>query len=308
MNARSAARPAPLARLLGRFRAQRPLRAGSLLVTIFGDALAPRGGAVTLGSLIRLTAPFGLTERLVRTSVARLAHDGWLKARREGRQSEYRLSDSGAERFAAATRRIYAPVPERWDGTWTLLRLGSLGGRSARLREELRWRGFGALAGGLYAHPSAGCAEVRGWLAALGEPPEALLFSARSEGRASDERLAAEGWDLKDLTRRYRRFLAQFAPLAPVVRAGLGAETAFLVRTLLIHEYRRIHLKDPLLPPALLPAGWVGTSAYELCRALYSDVYAQAEVYIALVASRLSGALPPAEPATRERFGGIAAL
>jgi phenylacetic acid degradation operon negative regulatory protein len=307
MSARPAVLPAPLARLLRRFRTRRPLRAGSLLVTIFGDALAPRGGAVTLGSLIRLAAPFGVTERLVRTSVARLAHDGWLAAHRKGRQSEYRLSASGSERFAAATRRIYAPVPERWDGSWTLLRLGTGRGRREPLREELRWRGFGALPGGLYAHPSAGCAEVRAWLAALAEPPDALLFSARSEGAAGDKRLAAEGWDLKDLTRRYRRFLSDFAPLAPVVRAGPAPETAFLLRTLLIHEYRRIHLKDPLLPPALLPSDWVGTSAYELCRALYSGVFAQAEAYIALAAYRLSGSLPAAEPATRERFGGLSA-
>src|SRR2546430_16693793 len=28
---------------------------------------------------------------------------------------------------------------------------------------------------------------------------------------------------------------------------------SFIIRTLLIHEYRKIHLRDPLLPPALLP-------------------------------------------------------
>ena len=300
--------PAPLARLIRRFRAQRPLRAGSLLVTIFGDALAPRGGAVTLGSLIRLAAPLGVTERLVRTSVARLAHDGWLVAHREGRQSEYRLTPSGAERFAAATRRIYSPAPEGWDGTWTLLLLGERGARGAQLRDELRWRGFGQLGPALYAHPGAGCTEVRAWLGALREPPDALLLTSRSEGPASDRRLAAQGWDLKELSRRYRRFVGDFAPRRAVVRAGLTPETAFLVRTLLIHEYRRIHLKDPLLPPALLPSGWVGTSAYGLCRALYSGVYAQAEAYIAVAAYPLSGALPPAEPAARERFGGLLAL
>src|SRR5256884_4766152 len=58
--------PAPVRALLRNFRAQRPLRGGSLLITVFGDSIAPRGGAVTLGSLIRLAAPFGLTERLVR--------------------------------------------------------------------------------------------------------------------------------------------------------------------------------------------------------------------------------------------------
>ncbi|TLZ23603.1 MAG: hypothetical protein E6K27_15870, partial [Gammaproteobacteria bacterium] len=107
----SAPVPAAVRALLRRWRAQRPLRAGSLLVTIFGDAIAPRGAAVTLGSLIRLAAPFGLTERLVRTSVARLARDGWLAARRSGRRSEYRLTRGGAERFAEATRRIYGQSP-----------------------------------------------------------------------------------------------------------------------------------------------------------------------------------------------------
>ncbi|TLY64628.1 MAG: hypothetical protein E6K45_11450, partial [Gammaproteobacteria bacterium] len=117
----SAPVPAAVRALLRRWRAQRPLRAGSLLVTIFGDAIAPRGAAVTLGSLIRLAAPFGLTERLVRTSVARLARDGWLAARRSGRRSEYRLTRGGAERFAEATRRIYGQSPGAWDGRWTLL-------------------------------------------------------------------------------------------------------------------------------------------------------------------------------------------
>ena len=67
------------AQLVARYRRQRPLRGGSLIVTIFGDAIMPRGGAVTLGSLISLAAPFGLNERLVRTAAARLAKEGWLE-------------------------------------------------------------------------------------------------------------------------------------------------------------------------------------------------------------------------------------
>src|SRR6201998_4787854 len=110
----SAPVPAAVRALLRRFRRQRPLRAGSLLITIFGDAIAPRGAAVTLGSLIRLAAPFGLTERLVRTSVARLAREGWLAARRSGRRSEYRLTRGGAERLAEATRRLYGEGPRAW--------------------------------------------------------------------------------------------------------------------------------------------------------------------------------------------------
>ena len=47
------------AAIVARFRRQRPLRGGSLLITVFGDAIAPRGGAITLGSLIALAAPSG---------------------------------------------------------------------------------------------------------------------------------------------------------------------------------------------------------------------------------------------------------
>src|ERR1700728_727388 len=106
------ARPTPIAltagaELLARFRRQRPLRGGSLIVTVFGDSIMPRGGAVTLGSLIALAEPFGLNERLVRTAAARLAKDGWLEGRRAGKLSEYRLSHDGRERFAEATKRIY---------------------------------------------------------------------------------------------------------------------------------------------------------------------------------------------------------
>ena len=121
-------RPAPAIRaLVGRFRRQRPLRAGSLIITLFGDSIAPRGGAIALGSLIRLARPFGITERLVRTTVARLANEDWLTARRAGRLSEYRLSESGRRRFADATRRIYAEMPRAWNGLWTLVLLPSPG-------------------------------------------------------------------------------------------------------------------------------------------------------------------------------------
>src|SRR5271155_6286959 len=101
-------RSSPAAGLVSRFRRQRPLRAGSLIVTLFGASLLPRGGTIALGSLIELAAPFGLNERLVRTATARLAQDGWLEGRRAGKLSEYRLSKNGRDRFAEATLRIYS--------------------------------------------------------------------------------------------------------------------------------------------------------------------------------------------------------
>src|ERR1700751_1250844 len=210
----SAPVPAAVRALLRRWRAQRPLRAGSLLITIYGDAIAPRGAAATLGSLIRLAAPFGLTERLVRTSVARLAREGWLAARRSGRRSEYRLTRSGAERFAEATRRIYGESPQAWSGRGTLLLVAP--GRSSRRphpREELKWLGFGRLNPSLYAHPGCDPGEAGRWLGNLPGIADGLLLQAAGTDLASDRRLVSYGWDLEQLARRYRRFVASFAPV-----------------------------------------------------------------------------------------------
>jgi phenylacetic acid degradation operon negative regulatory protein len=283
-----------VAALLKLFHRQRPIRGGSLLITIFGDSIAPRGGIVSLGSLIALARPLGLTERLVRTSVARLAGDGWLVARRAGRLSEYRLTTTGRDRFAEATSRIYGTIPDSWDGQWTLLVLPSVNGTN---RDELRLLGFGQLSPGVFAHPNWSIAEARAALNGL----DGLLLKSTSEGSAADQRLVATGWDLGDLTRRYTKFVDTFTPITAVPTD----EAAFVVRTLLIHEYRKIHLRDPLLPPALLPGDWVGAKAYDLTKSLYSRVFPAAERYLSNTASTTTNALPDADSSAYARFGGL---
>jgi len=293
--------------LLTRFRRQQPVRAGSLLITVFGDAIAPRGGAISLQSLIDLTAPFGLAERLVRTSVARLASDDWLATRKVGRLSEYRLSDTGRRRFSEATRRIYAGPVAHWSGRWTLILLSGLDAtRRQQIREALRWEGFGELEAGVLAHPALTPSEARSHLAIAGFKEGPIVLESIAVDPGVDQRLVREGWDLSELAGRYTRFIKSFEPLAATPR-GAGAlppGDAFLVRTLLIHEYRKIHLRDPLLPPSLLPEDWPGTAAYELCRSIYAGVCAAAEYHLTACASRLDGPLPDAQASLYQRFGG----
>jgi phenylacetic acid degradation operon negative regulatory protein len=302
--------PDPVAVLLRQFRRQRPIRGGSLLITIFGDSIVPRGGAVTLGSLISLAQPFGLTERLIRTSVARLAGDGWLVARRDGRRSEYRITPTGRDRFVEATRRIYGAIPDSWDSQWTLLVLPPANGtRRQDVRNELRWLGFGQISVGVFAHPNWSVEEAREGLKGVEGATEGLLLKSSSEGSETDRRLVAAGWDLGELTRRYRKFLETFTPVADTLghtttaATAVTDESAFIIRTLLIHEYRKIHLQDPLLPPALLPVNWVGAAAYELSKHLYSAVLPAAERYLSDNASTITAPLPTADASAFARFG-----
>ena len=300
-------RPPIVNTLLTRFRRQQPMRAGSLIITIFGDAIAPRGGAISLQSLIELTAPFGLAERLVRTSVARLAADDWLATRKVGRLSEYRLSDTGRRRFSEATRRIYACPVAHWSGRWTLVLLSGLDTTvRQQIREALRWEGFGELEAGVLAHPALTPSEARSYLAIAGFAEGPMVLESIAVDPGVDQRLVREGWDLTELASRYSRFLKIFESLVSTPRsaATLAPGDAFFVRTLLIHEYRKIHLRDPLLPPSLLPPDWPGTAAYELCRSIYGAVCAAAEQHLSACAARLDGVLPDAHGSLHQRFGG----
>ncbi|TMH57045.1 MAG: phenylacetic acid degradation operon negative regulatory protein PaaX, partial [Betaproteobacteria bacterium] len=132
---------------------QHPPKAKSLVVTVWGDAIAPHGGAVWLSGLIRLLAPLGLNERLVRTNVYRLAQEGWLATLQDGRRSLYRLTAAGLQRFEHAYRRIYAPPARDWDGRWEIVLAPSAvlaAGERRELRKELGWEGFGPIAAGVF--------------------------------------------------------------------------------------------------------------------------------------------------------------
>jgi phenylacetic acid degradation operon negative regulatory protein len=293
---------------MARFRRQRPLRGGSLIVTLFGDSIMPRGGAVSLGSLIALAAPFGLNERLVRTATARLAKDGWLEGRRAGKLSEYRLSQDGRERFADATQRIYSEPDTAWSGRWTVIVLPPMRAAERKeLKEELTWRGFGELSSHVFAHP-----EIDSRSLGLQKRPAALLskvivFDANLLADDAPQRLVSLGWNLEELGLRYQRFVTRFERIHAALQGhgALDPRACFAVRTLLIHEYRRLHLRDPLLPRRLLPDNWPGAHAASLCRDIYSRVFAASEAHLSQVAAQLDGPLPAPEAAVYERFGGI---
>lgn len=293
---------------MNRYRRQRPLRGGSLIVTIFGDAIMARGGAVALGSLIGLGELFGLNERLVRTASARLAHDGWLEARRVGNLSEYALSQRGREEFAEATLRIYGEPAPHWSGRWTLIVLPpATAAARRRLRKELAWHGFGELTSGVFAHPEVRASDLALQLRNVDLPAGALVFEADLAGHAPPAKLIDFGWDLLDLARRYRQFADLFADAAALVpTTAVDPRTGFILRTLLIHDYRRLHLRDPLLPTSLLPVDWPGIKAAALCRDIYTSVFDASENFLSASASRLDGPLPPPDPAVMRRFGGIA--
>ena len=254
-----------------------PPRAKSLVVTLFGDAIAPHGGCVQLKGLIELLRPFGINERLVRTSVFRLVKEGWLEARRNGRESSYELTPSGRRRFSYAYARVYARVQEPWKGDWTLVlvRAEELSPqRRQQLRQELEWQGLRQLAAQLYAHPRIQPGPLAELLERIGARKQVISFANASSEQISCgdfQELINERWNLVAVAKHYRRFLRSFGRINDVLRHSprLLPQQWFSIRILMIHAFRRAVLHDPLLPEELLPKPWIGNEAYQLARELY---------------------------------------
>ena len=306
---------AAVARWIRHALAASPPKAKSLVVTVWGDAIAPHGGAVWLSGLIRLMTPLGLNERLVRTSVYRLRREGWLTARSRGRRSVYRLTAEGLRRFEEAYRRIYSPPDGAWNGRWDLVLVPPAGlppAERTELRKELKWAGFGAVGAGLFVRPEqpGRRAAVLATLRALGIDHRATLVSVVAgdslRGRPLEDWTRAS-WDLTAVAAEYSAFVTRFAP---VVRAfgrlkQLDPEQCFVVRTLLIHDFRRVTLHDPQLPAALLPVQWPAPKAYALCRDFYRLTHRHAERHLAATVRSEGETLPPAAPYFYRRFGGL---
>lgn len=261
----------PLARPIAALHAEGRLRVWSLVITVFGDAVAPRGGRIATARLQALLERLGVEPGALRTALSRLAADGWLIREREGRASHYRLSEKGLAEFGPATARIYAP-PAPPVTEWTLA-LGPapegalpLGGEAWLLPGSLRDAAAPALA-------------VTGGLAALSEAGRATLCPTD---------LAAA-------------LAALWADLDALAKAETGPLDAMAARVLLIHRWRRIVLRWPERPAELLPAPFSDPGPRARVAAAYARLLHASEAW--LDGGGLSP-MPPYGKGLARRFSG----
>jgi phenylacetic acid degradation operon negative regulatory protein len=83
---------------------------------------------------------------------------------------------------------------------------------------------------------------------------------------------------------------------------NLEPEVAFIARTLLIHDYRRILLKDTRVPQQLLPRKWPGDDAKELTASAYRALAAASVGYITSSLESERGLMPAPDREFARRF------
>jgi phenylacetic acid degradation operon negative regulatory protein len=289
-----------------------PPKSKSLVITLFGDAIEPRGGAIRLSDLISVLSWFGVNERLVRTCVFRLMGEGWFVSRRQGRHSVYSLTKQGAVRFQRAYKRVYSEQQREWDGSWTLLYAPpnqNPAPERNRLERELEWEGFGKLAPNVFGHPSPELGSLRELLDGLDMSNRVFILSARPLDVLATlplRKLVDQSWNLNSLANGYRAFTQRFGTFADMQSLSrLAPSESFVVRTLLIHWFRRVTLHDPQIPAALLSGDWPGHAARQLCRQIYQAIYRDTEDFLSQTVMSSGGTLAELSPWFYHRFGGL---
>lgn len=246
-------------------RAETPLRVWSLIVTIFGDAVMNRGtnpapAPIWIAGLMDLLDLLGVEAGLARTNLSRLVANGTLLRDKSGRNTFYRLSAASAADFARASGVIYGTLKRAPTGRFHLVAIDRCADR-AGARKALEAAGFRFIGASVAVLP-----EHDG-LAAPPLPPGVILAEALSSDALG--KAAQDAWQIEALAAGYRRFCPAFAAVTGAT--PLPPEAAVAWRIVAVHLFRRLALRDPLLPEVVLPVGWSG----DVARAVFDRVMAQ---------------------------------
>jgi phenylacetic acid degradation operon negative regulatory protein len=235
------------------------MQARSALFDLYGDHLRLRGGSAPVSALVRLMAPLDIAAPAVRTAISRMVRQGWLNRVSTSSGPGYALTSRAVRRLDEAAVRIYRHGPEAtWDGQWSVAVTSHTADRTSRerIQRALEYLGYRALRPDTWVAPRP-APELHSVVAA-----EGLTVAEFRGGLVGDDRALVDQLYHPDvLAADYGRWLDQARELVAAAADAPDAQTAFAVRSRLVHEWRKFLFRDPGLPRELLPAQWPGAAA-----------------------------------------------
>jgi phenylacetic acid degradation operon negative regulatory protein len=241
--------------------------------SLFGGYVLPRGEEIWIGSLIRALATLNFSENMVRTTVSRMKRTGYLKSRRVGRLSFYRLTDMGTNQVEGAKKLAFDDTGEQWDGCWTLITYSIPETQRAlrdTLRDKLRSVGFGLLIPGTWISPYPLPPALEHKFRSLGVLRYLEIFRAEHIGTSDVSTLISDAWpQLPMLANRYLAYTNKYTQIIEKVRNNtLQDDECFALRFQSLFELMTIIIEDPTLPTTLLPEAWPRPAALSV----YEDI------------------------------------
>jgi phenylacetic acid degradation operon negative regulatory protein len=261
-----------------------------LVMTFLGAYVVPRERPVWSGGLVTLLGEFGFSTGASRVALARMVRGGALERLRNGRLVSYRPTPRTVALLDEGDRRIFSlgREPHRaelWTALWHAIpeerRL-----ERGRLARRLRFLGFGSVQDGMWLSPHDRERDVVAVVDELQVGGHAGVMVGRPAAGLDFRVLASRAWDLGALDERYLAFMEEFSPSAETGgRRGMNEREAFLLRTRLVHVFRRFPALDPELPDELIHAPRHRAEAVALFHRLYAALGPSAQRHFDAVTS-----------------------
>lgn len=245
------------------------LRVWSLVITILGDVAHPRGGNMSMAELLTLTDHMEIDQGAIRTALSRLSKEEWVIATKTGRTSSYAFSTGGRAAFEPASARVYAAQYAPDGNDWVLAVLPPQRAKDRQAMQKMLGE-TNALQtqSGVALWPQA-LAPKRGYLEQLG----CMCFSGgldRVPSWAKTEFAPPEAETMA------KRFIEKFSALAAFDGELLQLD-AMVARILILHDWRRMLLRYPVVPSDLQPDEWSMPTAHNLIAKTYKSLLGQSE-------------------------------
>ena len=185
--------------------------ARSLLLTVLGEFVHPRGAPVWTATLVAGLGALGIEEKAARQAIARSAADGVLKSEKSGRRVNWRITAPGTRLLADGARRIYGFLNDTspWDGKWLVLSV-AIPETQRQLRHKLRtrltWLGMGSPSPGIWILPDVGkVEEVAAVIDELNLAGRAFAWTGNLVAFGDPDALITDAWALKASRKCTRR-------------------------------------------------------------------------------------------------------
>ena len=230
----------PITQHIAELRALGGSRVWSLMISLFGDLAQESGQTIDGPILSAIMNVLEVKPEAVRVALHRLRNDGWIVSEKSGRISRHSLTDKGRRESAAASPRIYA-MPELGGAEWQLVITPDA---EPATIEAMTVQGFTTITSRLFVGPVS-ARPIQPALSFRGEDAPDWL---RAEAVPEDLRAPYEA--LCQTLERLKADLPDPGRVTPI-------ETAVL-RCLIVHNWRRLVLKHPPLPRALISDDWPG--------------------------------------------------
>lgn len=217
-------------------------RVWSLMISLFGDLAQRRDQAIEGPVLSSIMHALHVKPEATRVALHRLRKDGWITSQKSGRISRHSLTPKGRAESAAASPRIYA-LPETGGSPhqWQLVLTQNA---DAAQLDQMAQHGFTAVLPRVFIGPPD-----------IDPPAETLSFT----GTLAPHWLCQQA-EPHELSAAYSDLLAILTELRDALPTTLtlSALDVAVLRCLIVHNWRRLVLKHPAIPPPLIRTDWPG--------------------------------------------------